>query len=130
MLRLPRKKPKVFFGYDVRRDKSGARRVMERWRFKAGQVLDMRDCYSMGPFRIPAQRMVQRRIDAFIDQSVATVILIGKQTKTSEHIKFAIRRTHQLEKGMLGIYIDSPSREGSKSERIDQNPFILKEQIT
>ena len=123
MIRLPTKAPKVFFGYDVRRDRTAARRVMERWRFKAGQALDLKDCLRAGPLRILATGMVQRRIDAKLRQSTATVIIIGTQTSTSTAVRFTIRRTHQLEKGMLGIYIGSHPSKGIQDEPRDPNPF-------
>src|SRR4051812_16859838 len=71
----------------------------------------------------PIHDRLEQFVDREVDEADVTVVLIGARTASCEHVLHSIRRSAELGRGMIGIYIDQcRNRYGSTSER-GRNPF-------
>lgn len=114
---------RVFFSFDFSEDLWRASVVRNRW------ISDpsMAEGGLWSPEFIEGQPPHRARLEQFVDQQVeaadVTAVLIGARTASCEHVLHAIRRSSELGRGMIGVYIDQcRNRYGSTSER-GRNPF-------
>jgi antiphage defense system Thoeris ThsB-like protein len=116
---------RVFFSFDFVDDLWRASVVRNRW------VMD--PALAAGGFwsteftsgQPPAHEVLTAFIDEQIEQAEVTAVLIGMNTARCEHVGYAIRRSAELGRGLLGIYVDKcKDRYGRASSR-GPNPFEL-----
>jgi MTH538 TIR-like domain (DUF1863) len=66
-------------------------------------------------------------IHAWIDEQMkgtsVTVVLIGKETSTRDHVDYEIRQSHALGKGMPGFYIHKMKFFDGSVDSKGSNPF-------
>lgn len=66
---------------------------------------------------------IQKWIDEQMKGTSVTVVLIGSQTSTREHVGYEICQSHILKKGMLGIYIHNVKNQQGLTDTKGANPF-------
>lgn len=66
---------------------------------------------------------IHKWIDEQMKGTSVTVVLIGAETSTREHVGYEIQQSHKLKKGMLGIYIHNVKDENGKTDTKGANPF-------
>src|SRR5205809_658952 len=77
--------------------------------------------FSVGP--VPNREAMERFVNEQIDACDVTAVLIGARTASCEHVLYAIRRSAELGRGLLGIHVDQcRNRYGSTTNR-GRNPF-------
>src|SRR6266576_2374280 len=109
---------RVFFSFDYSEDLWRASVVRNRWiddpSLAAGGFWDSRFVDGQ-----PAESgAIDRFVDEQVDEADVTVVLIGAHTASCEHVLHAIRRSAELGRGMLGIYVDQcRNRYGSTGTR-------------
>jgi hypothetical protein len=115
---------RVFFSFDFIDDLWRASVVRNRW---------VMDPTTSGPGFWAAEfttgNPTPAALEAFVDEQVAaaqvTAVLIGARTASCAHVSHAIRRSAELGRGLVGIYVDQcKDRFGSTSSR-GPNPFDL-----
>jgi hypothetical protein len=114
---------RVFFSFDFVEDLWRASAVRNRW--VMDPAADAVGFWDAGfAENTPLTReALELFIDEQIDAAGVTVVLIGERTARCEHVAYAIRRSAELGRGLLGIYIDkAKDRYGSTSRR-GTNPF-------
>ncbi|TVV76952.1 TIR domain-containing protein [Sphingomonas solaris] len=113
----------TFFSFHHQRD---------AWR--AGQVRNSwvtQDRIDSGFWDAAAWEEVKRRdkatIHKWIDEQMkgtsVTVVLIGAETSTREHVGYEISQSHTLGKGMLGVNIHNIKNEDGLTDKKGANPF-------
>ena len=113
---------RVFLSFDYSEDLWRASVVRNRW------IAD--PARATGGFWDPSfqdtprnRADLERFVDEQIDATDVTAVLIGARTATCPHVLYAIRRSAELGRGLVGIYIDQcKNRYGSAAIR-GPNPF-------
>jgi hypothetical protein len=115
---------RVFFSFDFTDDLWRASVVRNRWIMEPAPASGFWGIeFTVGA--PPRKEALEAFIDAEVEAAEVTVVLIGARTSRCEHVEYAIRRSTELGKGLLGIYIDQcKNRYGSTTFR-GQNPFEL-----
>ncbi len=114
---------RVFFSFDFSEDLWRASVVRNRWiadpSLAAGGLWGPE--FTAGP--PPDREAIERFTDEQVESAEVTAVLIGARTASCEHVLHAIRRSAELGRGVLGIYVDQcKNRYGSTSAR-GRNPF-------
>jgi MTH538 TIR-like domain (DUF1863) len=113
----------VFFSFDLSEDLWRASVVRNRWIADPAQAAGglWSPEFTVGPQ--PDREALDRFVDEQVEAAEVTAVLIGAHTASCEHVLHAIRRSAELGRGMLGIYVDQcRNRYGSTGTR-GRNPF-------
>jgi len=110
----------VFFSFHYSRD---------AWR--AGQVRNIRDLDGNTPVsdndweqvKRGGDAAIQRWIDNQLNYKSCTIVLIGTETAGRPWVDYEIRRSWQLGKGVLGIYVHNLKDQSGTQSPKGQNPF-------
>jgi hypothetical protein len=114
---------RLFFSFDFTEDLWRASVVRNRWiadpSLAEGGFWEARFSEGNSPTGVELERFVDEQVEA----SDVTVVLIGTRTSDCSHVMHAIRRSVELGRGLLGIYVDQcRNRYGSLGLR-GRNPF-------
>lgn len=113
---------RVFFSFDYTEDLWRASVVRNRWiddpSLASGGFWDAGFDSSL-----PSGEDLERFVDAQIRMSDVTAVLIGARTANCAHVQYAIQRSAELGRGLVGIYVDQcKNRYGMHCAR-GANPF-------
>jgi hypothetical protein len=114
---------RVFFSFHYERDCWRAAQVRNVWVTK-GKANSYLDAAKWEKLRRSGKQKVRDWIEAQLCGVSVTVVLIGQETADREYVLYEIRRSHELHKGMLGIYIHQiKDQNGNWSPFSGSNPF-------
>ena len=112
----------VFFSFE-NGDFSRAAVVRESWiteRKEAAGFIDTEDFVELIK---QGEAVVKAWIDEQLEETSVTVVLVGKDTCNSEWVKYAVEKSMQNNKGLLGIDVSKiKDLQGKKSERCGKIP--------
>lgn len=114
---------RVFFSFDFSEDLWRASVVRNRWVADPAQASGglWSPEFTAGP--PPGRAALDRFVDEQVEAADVTAVLIGARTASCDHVLYAIRRSAELGRGMLGIHVDQcRNRYGSTCAR-GRNPF-------
>ena len=115
---------RVFFSFDYTQDAWRAAQVRNSWVTRKGVARGFVDAAKWEKVRLGGDRAIKNWIDDQLKGTSVTVILIGKRTSTRKYVLHEIERSHQLRKGLLGIYIHGiRDQSGQYSLFRGSNPF-------
>ena len=108
----------VFFCYDRLLDIQRAKRIRHRFEMKGGRAVGFPKPNEWKRLLSQGDQAIRYWVEDQVHFSDVTAVLIGTNTSKDPIVRRAIVACHQLEKGMLGIYIHNgrPSKKGT-------NPF-------
>jgi hypothetical protein len=113
----------IFFLFDFAEDLWRASVVRNRWvpdpSLAGGGFWDGR--FFTDP--APTNEELQRFVDQQIERAQLTVVLIGTRTAECPHVQYAIRRSVELGRGLLGIYVDQCRNRYGRTGARGRNPF-------
>lgn len=66
---------------------------------------------------------VRRLIDAALEDSEVTVVLIGQKTYKSRWVRYEIEKSIERNDGLLGVYIDNIRDAQGRTSRVGRSPF-------
>ena len=66
---------------------------------------------------------VRRLIDAALEDSEVTVVLIGQKTYKSRWVRYEIEKSIERNNGLLGVYIDNIRDAQGRTSRVGRSPF-------
>ncbi|MGA7810371.1 TIR domain-containing protein [Bradyrhizobium sp.] len=66
---------------------------------------------------------IHKWIDDQMKGTSVTVVLIGSETSTREHVGYEVSQSHNLKKGVLGIYIHNVKNKEGMTDTKGSNPF-------
>jgi hypothetical protein len=116
---------RVFFSFDFVDDLWRASVVRNRWVMEPALAAGgFWSAEFMGGNPPPAAD-IEAFIDEQIEQADVTAVLIGTNTSRREHVGYAIRRSAELGRGLLGIYIEKCKDKFGRTSARGASPFDL-----
>jgi hypothetical protein len=115
---------KVFFSFHYDRDIRRVVQIRNSWRIRAGnETQPFLDKAEWESIRRTSASAVENWIEKQLSGTSVTVVLIGSQTFNREWVKHEIRRSHELGKGILGIYIHNVRDPQLGTDQRGKNPL-------
>lgn len=97
---------RVFFSFDYDHDIRRVVQVRNSWRIRPGdEPLPFLDKAKWESLRCTGNQAIKNWIDRQLDGSSVTVVLIGAQTYNSDWVRYEIKQSYELKKGIVGVYI-------------------------
>ena len=97
---------RVFFSFDFDRDVRRVVQVRSSWVVRAkGESEPFRDGVAWESVKRGGDKAISAWIEKQLVGTSVTVVLIGSATYDSRWVRHEIKRSYELGKGMLGIYI-------------------------
>lgn len=113
----------TFFSFHHQRDNWRAGQVRNSWVTQDRIDSGFWDAAEWEKVKKKDKVSIQKWIDEQMKGTSVTVVLIGSQTSQREHVGYEITQSHNLEKGMLGIYIHSVKNKDRCTDTKGANPF-------
>jgi hypothetical protein len=115
---------RVFFSFHYQRDVLRVAQVRNSWVVRSGNesqpFLDKAEWESI-------KRTGPRAVEAWIDKQLTgtsvTVVLIGAETYDRPWVRHEIKRSYELGKGMIGIYLNNIKDPKQGTDIKGKNPF-------
>jgi MTH538 TIR-like domain (DUF1863) len=115
---------RVFFSFHYKRDVIRVSQVRNSWVVRAdGEASPFLDAASWEEIKRKGKQAVQNWIDRELGGTAVTVVLIGAETANREFVKYEIKQSHELGKGLLGIYIHRMPIFSGLTDIKGDNPF-------
>ena len=112
----------VFFSFE-NGDFSRAAVVRESWITERKEAVGFIDTEGFEELIKQGEAVVKAWIDEQLEETSVTVVLVGKDTCNSEWVKYAVEKSMQNNKGLLGIDVSKiKDLQGKKSERCGKIP--------
>jgi len=114
---------KVFFSFHYDRDIRRVVQVRNSWVVRAGQETQpFVDKAEWESIKRSGKDSIERWIDRQLDGTSVTVVLIGAETYEREWVRHEIKRSYELGKGMLGVYIHNIKDPQLGIDKMGRNP--------
>lgn len=115
---------RVFFSFHYERDIWRAGQIRNSWVTKPDrESAGFWDSASWEEVKKKGEEAIQRWIDKQLEGTSVTVVLIGYETSTREYVGYEIKQSHNLGKGMIGIYIHNKKDQNGRTDSKGGNPF-------
>ena len=99
---------RVFFSFHYDRDIRRVVQVRNSWIVRAGnETQTFMDKAEWESIKRTGAQAIEKWIDKQLNGTSVTVVLIGAETYDREWVKHEIKRSYELGKGMLGIFVHS-----------------------
>ena len=113
----------TFFSFHHKRDVVRAGQVRNSWVTQEREAAGFWDSAEWESIKKKDTAAIHAWIDKQMKGTSVTVVLIGKETSTREHVGYEIQQSHTLGKGMLGIYIHKMKLFDGSTDTKGSNPF-------
>lgn len=113
----------TFFSFHHQRDSWRAGQVRNSWVTQDRVSSGFWDAAEWEEVKKKDKASIQKWIDEQMKGTSVTVVLIGAQTSEREHVGYEICQSHNLGKGMLGIYIHNVKNSDGLTDTKGANPF-------
>lgn len=112
---------KVFFSFHYDRDVRRIVQIRNSWvvRLKG----EAQPFYDKAEWESVKRRGIEKWIEEQLDGTSVTVVLIGSETYSREWVRHEIKRSYELKKGILGIYIHNVKDPQSGTDPKGKNPL-------
>lgn len=114
---------RAFFSFHHKRDVWRAGQVRNSWVTQDRIDAGFWDAAEWEKVKQKDTETIHNWIDEQMKGTSVTVVLIGKETSTREHVGYEISQSHKLGKGMLGIYIHNVKNVEGQTDTKGANPF-------
>lgn len=115
---------RVFFSFHYERDVWRAGQIRNSWVTKPDRdSAGFWDAASWEEVKKKGEEAIQRWINKQLEGTSVTVVLIGYETSTREYVGYEIKQSHNLGKGMIGIYIHNKKDQNGRTDSKGGNPF-------
>lgn len=115
---------KVYFSFHYKRDVRRVSQIRNSWVVRPGKdAQPFLDGAEWEKIKRTGDAAVERWIEEQLKGTSVTVVLIGAETSTRRWVKHEIKRSHELGKGMLGIYIHNVKDPVYGTDSRGGNPF-------
>ena len=107
---------RVFFSFHYDRDVRRVVQVRNSWvvRLKG----ESQPFYDKAEWETVKKTGIEKWIDKQLQGTSVTVVLIGRDTYDREWVRHEIKRSHEMKKGILGIYIHNVKDPQLQKEKI------------
>lgn len=118
---MPRK---VFFSFHYDRDIRRVVQVRNSWVVRAErETQPFVDKAEWESIKRSGRESIERWIDRQLEGTSVTVVLIGAETYEREWVRYEIKRSYELRKGMIGVYIHNIRDPQLGTDQKGRNPF-------
>lgn len=114
---------RVFFSFDHEHDSRRAERIKTCWESKGGLTAGFLEPSRLKALKRKGEKSMHKWVDAQVRYGDVTAVLIGWRTSQQTAVRHAIERSHQLEKGLLGIFVHNIKDYFGKIDPEGPNPF-------
>ncbi len=115
---------KVFFSFHYERDVMRVSQVRNSWVVRPGkEAQPFLDKAKWEEIKKKGDDAIQKWIEDQLNGTSVTVVLIGAETASRRWVKHEIKRSHELGKGMLGVYIHNVKDPNHGTDFKGPNPF-------
>lgn len=113
----------TFFSFHHKNDNWRAGQVRNSWVTQERVDAGFWDAAEWEAVKKKDKATIQKWIDEQMNGTSVTVVLIGSQTSTREHVGYEISQSYKLNKGVLGIYIHNVKNRDGLIDNKGANPF-------
>lgn len=115
---------RVFFSFHYDRDVRRVVQIRNSWVVRAGnETQPFVDKAEWESIKRTGSQAIEHWIDKQLDGTSVTVVLIGTETYDREWVRHEIKRSYELGKGMIGIYIHNVKDPQLGTTAKGKNPF-------
>ena len=114
---------RVFFSFHYEGDVWRAGQIRNSWVTKDRESAGFWDAAAWEEVKKKGNAAVEKWIDAQLNGTSVTVVLIGTETSTRPYVGYEIKQSHIKENVMLGIYIHNLKDSAGKTGLKGSNPF-------
>jgi hypothetical protein len=115
---------RVFFSFHYDRDIRRVVQVRNSWIVRAGnETQPFMDKAEWESIKRTGAQAIEKWIDKQLNGTSVTIVLIGSETYDREWVKHEIKRSYELGKGLLGIFIHSVKDPQNGTDTKGKNPF-------
>ncbi len=115
---------RVFFSFHYKRDVRRVVQVRNSWVIRAkGDAQPFLDKAEWEKVKNSSSTAIERWIDDQLKGTSVTVVLIGAETYDREWVRHEIKRSHELGKGLVGIYLNNINDPLTGTDARGKNPF-------
>lgn len=114
---------RVFFSFHYQDDIWRANQVRNSWLAHGGQAESFYDDSLWEEARTKGDRAIKRLINSKLPRASVTAVLIGEETASRKYVRYEIRRSLELGKGILGVYIHRLKNKDGGTCWEGTNPF-------
>jgi hypothetical protein len=113
-------KRKVFFSFHYRADAWRASQIRNMGAVEGDQIVSDNDWEEV---KRGGDAAIQRWIDGQLSSRSCTIVLIGAETAGRKWIDYEIKKSWELGKGLVGIYIHNLENSQKSRSQKGKNPF-------
>jgi hypothetical protein len=114
----------IFFSFHHQRDSWRANQVRNSWVTQDGKA-GFWDAAEWEQVKRKDPDSIHRWIDKQMNGTSVTVVLIGNQTSSREHVDYEIEQSHKFGKGILGVRIHKLKNKDGFTDQPGMNPLDL-----
>jgi hypothetical protein len=114
---------RAFFSFHHQRDNWRANQVRNSWITKEREAAGYWDAAEWEEVKKKDADSIHRWIDRQMDGTSVTVVLIGSETSTREHVGYEISQSHRLKKGIVGVRIHGLKNSLGNTDIAGANPL-------
>jgi hypothetical protein len=114
---------RVFFSFHHQKDSWRVAQVRNSWVTQKGETNKFMDAASWEQVRRKGPEAVKAWIDAELNGTGVTVVLIGEETASRPFVKYEIEASFRRKNGLLGIHIHRIKNSEKKISRKGRNPL-------
>ena len=112
---------KVFFSFHYDRDVRGVVQVRNSWLVRSNG--EAQPFYDKAEWESVKQRGIEKWIEEQLTGTSVTVVLIGSETYDRDWVRHEIKRSYELKKGILVVYIHNVKDPQNGTDRKGRNPL-------
>lgn len=111
---------RVFFSFHYENDVWRANQVRNSWVTQGKEAAGFVDAAEFERVEKGGEEAIKRWINAQLDGTSVTVVLIGSETSKRQYVKYEIQRSYVKGNALIGVYINQcGDKDGKKSEKGD-----------
>lgn len=115
---------KVFFSFHYTNDIWRVSQVRNSWLLrKDSETQPFYDKADWEKIKKSSDKAIENWIEQQLKGCSVTVVLIGSETASREWVLHEIKRSYELGKGIIGVYIHNLKDQSSKTSNKGKNPF-------
>jgi hypothetical protein len=114
---------RVFFSFHYAEDIWRANQIRHSWVTKDWEPNTPVDKASWESIKRQGDEAVKKWINAQLKGCGVTVVLIGRYTSARPYVRYEIRTSHELGKGLLGVRIHRLKNQNGQTSPLGTNPF-------
>lgn len=116
---------RVFFSFHYERDIWRASQVRNCWITKPDrETAGFWDAASWEAVKRKGDDAIKRWINAQLDGTSVTVVLIGAETASRPYVQYEIQKSWDRDNGLMGIYIHNQKDTNQRTDVSGADPFV------